>query len=78
MDCDNEELKATKNINEIDNLEEKYVEKLKEIEKKYKDDNEKFHYCYDELILEFLEEKGFTKIVEQFKETRRRNIFWYA
>lgn len=59
-------------------LEDKYINKLKEIYIKYKDDNEALHILYDKYLLDFLEESGYKNIVKQFKETRDKELFWYA
>ena len=50
-------------------LEDKYINKLKEIYIKYKDDNEVLHILYDKYLLDFLEESGYKNIAKQFKET---------
>ena len=59
-------------------LEDKYINKLKEIYENYKDDNEALHILYDKYLLDFLEESGYKNIVKQFKETRDKELFWYA
>ena len=59
-------------------LEDKYINKLKEIYIKYKDDNEALHILYDKYLLDFLEESGYKNIAKQFKETRDKELFWYA
>lgn len=62
----------------IDNLEEHYVSKLQKLYQKYKNDNEELHILCDESLLNFLEDKGFHKIVKQYREIKEKNIFWYA
>lgn len=79
MDCDNEEVQATKNLKrKSDNLEEQYVSELQELYQKYKNDNEELHILCDECLLDFLEDKGFHKIVKQYREIKEKNMFWYA
>ena len=59
-------------------IEEKYIEKIKEIKKQHKKyyDNEVIHSQFDELVLELLKELGYKKIVELYEKESVN--FWYS
>lgn len=61
-----------------EDLEDKYIKKMQETYKDYKNDQEYLHIKYDDYLLRFLEEKGFHKIVKQFENIDEEVGFWYA
>lgn len=58
----------------FEEIKEKYLEKLIQIQKKYYDDTECRHDCEDELLCELLTELGYEEIVNQYNKTGK----WYA
>lgn len=60
------------------NIENEYIKKLQDYAKKYKNDNEELHIYCDETLLSFLEQIGYNKIVEEYKQIKNENLFWYA
>ena len=62
-------------------MEEKYIKKMKEFEKRYENerfyDIEDIHEDYDNCILEFLEEMGYNDIAKYYRESNNKYGFWY-
>ena len=55
-------------------MEEKYIEKMEEIEALYGDDTEILHVKADNLLCELLEELGCEKVTQKFKDFNK----WYG
>lgn len=57
-------------------LENKYADKLKKVYEKYLNDNEMLHIECDYILIQFLNELGYTKIIEEYEKIE--DNFWYA
>lgn len=57
-------------------MEDNYIESMQEIYEKYKRDNETLHIECDYILVQFLNELGYTKITELYDEIGED--FWYA
>ena len=58
----------------LEEIKEKYLSKLIEIQNKYDDDTECRHGYEDDLLCELLKELGYEEIVNQYNKTGK----WYA
>lgn len=61
-------------MTKYENIEEKYVEKMRKINKDYRGDPEIAHGEADDLLVEFLKELGFEKLVKEYENIPK----WYA
>ena len=59
-------------------IEQKYLKKMKELDKDFKKfgDNESYHIDYDDLIIEVLKEVGLEKLAEVYAKASEN--FWYS
>lgn len=55
-------------------IEDRYLKKLKKIQKEYAGDEEVRHIEEDYILCELLEELGYTRLIEQYNSTGK----WYA
>jgi hypothetical protein len=55
-------------------MEEKYVKKMEELEALYGDDVEMLHVMADNLLCNLLEELGYEKVTQKFKDFNK----WYG
>ena len=53
---------------------EELLERMNEVLKKYSDDWESVHSCFDDLFCEVLKQLGYTESVKLFEGTEK----WYA
>ena len=62
----------------VKDIEQKYLKKMKELDKDFEkfEDNEGYHVDYDDLIVEFLIEAGLEKLAEAYANASR--YFWYS
>lgn len=59
-------------------LEDKYIEIMKQKTEKYNNDNETLHIILDDLLLDLLKELGYEKLVKLYTEVSEEMPFWYA
>ena len=59
-------------------IKEKYLNKLKKTQKKYKGDNEAIHSICDGILLELLKELEMKEVAELFEVISDETPFWYS